>query len=87
MKIGKFPKNFSLGGRAVGWLESEVQAWIDDLIQKRELEETNAPKLPGSAIAVNPAFHKTENSSPFSSQRVASKPIASTQKQRKTVNS
>ena len=29
---GKFPKRFLLdpdGGRAVGWLESEVEAWIE----------------------------------------------------------
>ncbi|MGH8143595.1 MAG: helix-turn-helix transcriptional regulator [Steroidobacteraceae bacterium] len=24
----RFPKRFRLGRRAVGWLESEVQAWI-----------------------------------------------------------
>lgn len=26
---GMFPKPISLGGRAVGWLEHEVQEWID----------------------------------------------------------
>jgi prophage regulatory protein len=26
---GTFPKPISLGGRAVGWLEHEVQEWID----------------------------------------------------------
>jgi prophage regulatory protein len=25
---GKFPKPVSLGGRAVGWLEAEVQDWL-----------------------------------------------------------
>lgn len=25
---GTFPKPVSLGGRAVGWLESEVQEWL-----------------------------------------------------------
>ncbi len=25
---GKFPRPLSLGGRAIGWLESEVTAWL-----------------------------------------------------------
>lgn len=25
---GTFPKSVSLGGRAVGWLEAEVQEWL-----------------------------------------------------------
>ena len=25
---GKFPKQISLGSRAVGWLETEVEAWL-----------------------------------------------------------
>ncbi|HCH7783180.1 helix-turn-helix transcriptional regulator [Pseudomonas aeruginosa] len=29
-----FPKPFSLGGSAVGWLESEVNYWIHDRISK-----------------------------------------------------
>ena len=26
---GKFPKPISLGGRAVAWLESDIDAWIE----------------------------------------------------------
>lgn len=29
---GKFPKSISLGERSVGWLESDIQAWIDSRI-------------------------------------------------------
>ena len=29
---GAFPKPVSLGGRAVGWLESEVQDWLQGRI-------------------------------------------------------
>jgi prophage regulatory protein len=29
---GKFPKSISLGSRAVGWLESDVEAWIEKQI-------------------------------------------------------
>lgn len=32
-----FPKPVPLGaGRAVGWLEHEIEAWIDSRIQQRE---------------------------------------------------
>jgi prophage regulatory protein len=30
---GTFPKPVSLGGRAVGWLESEVQEWLQRRIE------------------------------------------------------
>lgn len=29
---GEFPPPVSLGGRAVGWIETEIQAWIQDRI-------------------------------------------------------
>lgn len=28
---GKFPKRLQLGGNSVGWPESEVNAWLDNL--------------------------------------------------------
>lgn len=37
--VGAFPKPVSLGGRAVGWLESEVQDWLQRRIDaSRKLE-------------------------------------------------
>jgi prophage regulatory protein len=30
---GRFPKPVSLGGRAVGWLEAEVQDWLTRRIE------------------------------------------------------
>jgi prophage regulatory protein len=33
---GKFPKQVSLGGRAVAWVESEVIDWIESKIQERD---------------------------------------------------
>lgn len=33
---GSFPKPVPLGGRSVGWVESEVQAWIKHAIQRRD---------------------------------------------------
>lgn len=32
---GKFPKPISLGMRAVGWLESEIEAWLQQRIAMR----------------------------------------------------
>lgn len=30
---GFFPKPIALGGRAVGWLEAEVQAWLQQQVE------------------------------------------------------
>ena len=35
-KAGTFPKPIYLGPKAVGWLESEIDAWIDALASNRE---------------------------------------------------
>lgn len=32
MKNGTFPKSLSLGARAIGWLESDIQAWVDSRV-------------------------------------------------------
>lgn len=34
----EFPKPISLGGRSVGWLESDVAEWIDSKIKGDEKE-------------------------------------------------
>lgn len=35
IKDGTFPKPIRLGnGRAVGWIEAEIDAWLDDQIEK-----------------------------------------------------
>ena len=31
---GRFPRPVSLGGRAVGWIEAEVDEWIRERIEK-----------------------------------------------------
>ena len=33
MEAGTFPKPHSLGGRRVGWLSSDIQAWIDQQVK------------------------------------------------------
>ena len=34
IRKGLFPQTYPLGGRIVGWLESDVAAWIEDKIQR-----------------------------------------------------
>ncbi|HBO7423514.1 TPA: AlpA family transcriptional regulator [Pseudomonas aeruginosa] len=34
-----FPKPIPLGGRSVGWLESEVAEWILERVSERDLQE------------------------------------------------
>ena len=34
---GTFPESISLGLRSVGWLESEVDVWIQDRINQRSI--------------------------------------------------
>lgn len=44
---GRFPKAVSLGPRMVGWVEAEVQAWIDDRVQERGRVPVSAASNPG----------------------------------------
>lgn len=37
--VGAFPKPVALGGRAVGWVEAEVQQWIEKAIQTSRRSE------------------------------------------------
>ncbi|GHT87704.1 hypothetical protein AGMMS49543_24350 [Betaproteobacteria bacterium] len=34
VKNHEFPTPISLGGRAVGWLEHEIDAWLDEQVKK-----------------------------------------------------
>ncbi|WP_116870595.1 AlpA family transcriptional regulator [Vibrio splendidus] len=35
-----FPKNIPLGGRAVGWLESEIEEWMESRLALRDNQES-----------------------------------------------
>ena len=39
MSHGNFPKSISLGARAVGWLESEIEDWLASRIKVRDSEQ------------------------------------------------
>ncbi len=34
MRQGKFPKQISLGAKAVGWVEQEIEAWVSTQIEQ-----------------------------------------------------
>lgn len=34
MAQGKFPQSVSLGARAVGWFESQINEWLENLAAK-----------------------------------------------------
>lgn len=34
---GDFPSPISLGGRAVGWLENEVEGWLNDKVKSSKV--------------------------------------------------
>jgi prophage regulatory protein len=36
MAEDKFPRSISLGGKAVGWIESEIFDWINQRIDERD---------------------------------------------------
>lgn len=36
MSRGEFPKTYKLGGRAVAWRESDIQAWINTRVQRQD---------------------------------------------------
>jgi prophage regulatory protein len=38
---GTFPKPVSLGGRAVGWLEAEIQEWLQRRIEASRRESSD----------------------------------------------
>lgn len=37
---GEFPRPVSLGGRAVGWLESDIESWLADKIESSRVGES-----------------------------------------------
>ena len=42
MKLKQFPQSVKLGKRSVAWVESEINAWIEEKIQERSQKEKAA---------------------------------------------
>ena len=47
---GTFPKPVSLGGRAVGWLEAEIQEWLQRRIEASRSESRGVGAALGAYI-------------------------------------
>ena len=43
MSKGKFPASITLGDRAVGWIEAEIQGWLEDRIQASRQNSQRKP--------------------------------------------
>jgi prophage regulatory protein len=41
-KVGKFPRRVPLGAGRHGWLESEINAWIESRVRERDASSTEA---------------------------------------------
>lgn len=39
MAVGDFPKSVAIGKQAVGWIEDEIDAWIEARIAARDSED------------------------------------------------
>ena len=39
VSAGTFPEPIPLGGRTVGWVDSEVHAWITERIENRDIQD------------------------------------------------
>lgn len=56
---GRFPRPVALGGRAVGWIEAEVDEWVRDRIAESRPERVEAasgiPAASHRAAAAGPA--------------------------------
>ncbi|SHH95945.1 helix-turn-helix transcriptional regulator [Ferrimonas marina] len=35
VKAGQFPKQIKLGSRSVGWVESEIDSWLEQQLDQR----------------------------------------------------
>ena len=58
---GTFPASVSLGGRAVGWIEAEVQAWLTaQIAQRRQI----APRPERRTTAAAPDGYRARGRTP-----------------------
>jgi prophage regulatory protein len=55
VKAGAFPRQIRVGGQRVGWIESEIDAWIESKIHERDSADGEAERARLSAAASNKA--------------------------------
>jgi prophage regulatory protein len=61
---GRFPTPIKLGGRAVGWLQSEVDAWLFDRIERtrRRTEDAEAMDTDGTRMCAPNILNRSKAS-------------------------
>ncbi len=45
MSEQRFPQSISLGDRAVAWIETEIEEWMEEKLQQRELNNGVVAKV------------------------------------------
>ena len=51
LELGRFPRPVSLGARAVGWIESEIDEWIRERIAESRGEDAESGERPEAGAA------------------------------------
>ena len=51
LEQGRFPRPVALGARAVGWIESEIDAWIRERIAESRGEDAESGERPEAGAA------------------------------------
>ena len=51
LEQGRFPRPVSLGSRAVGWIESEIDAWLRERIAESRGEDAESGERPEARAA------------------------------------
>jgi prophage regulatory protein len=61
---GRFPTPIKLGGRAVGWLQSEVDAWLSDRIERsrRRTEDAAATGVDAMRMCAPSSLNRSKAS-------------------------
>jgi prophage regulatory protein len=48
-KAGRFPRRVKLGPNSVGWVSTEIDAWIEARISERDARLATAPDAPSNS--------------------------------------
>ena len=55
-KLGRFPKRFNLGANSVAWVEAEIDQWLKERAENRDVQANAAAYDLNEAEAATPAM-------------------------------
>ena len=61
---GRFPRPVALGGRAVGWIEAEVEEWVAERIAESRFGDDRAGERGEAALGITGARHGAAEARP-----------------------